>query len=232
MKDTNYEKVKRHISQGKFHKALQILMEELDYNQNDWNINSLIGFCYRATNNYSEAEKYYLAAIKLNPKDYSSFLGLGIIYQLKKEFSKAISTLKEAINLDPTKIEAINSLGYTYNKMGDINNALVEYNCALETLNNSAFNYLKSNNPEFIGESKDGEIFDVNPKYFGEMNKLLKSNILCATLLSNIGNCFLELGELEKAKEYFMESTAFTPADVNYDQPLIGLQHIKNLENQ
>jgi tetratricopeptide (TPR) repeat protein len=232
MKDINYDKVKSCINESKFLEALPILMEELNNNPDDCNVNSLIGFCYRAINDYDKSEKYYLTATKLNPNDYSSFLGLGIVYQLKEDFSKAISALNRAINIIPQKIEAVNSLGFTYKKMGDIKSALVEYNRAIKILNDSAFNYLKENNPKILGTSKDGKTFEVNPTFFVEIKKLLKSNILYATLMNNIGGCFVDLGQLQKAKECFLESLEFIPEGVKYEPPIIGLKHIEKLGNK
>ena len=229
MKDSNYEKVKLCISESKFQEALKILIEELNNNPSDCNINSLIGFCYRALGNYDKSEKYYLTATTLNSNDYSSFLGLGIIYQLKEDFNKAISVLKEANKLEPQKIEAINSLGFTYRKMGDIKSALIEYYRAVEVLNESAFNYIKNNNPEIIGSSKDDKIFDVNPLFLLEIKKVLKSNIQYASLMNNIGACFLESGQTQNAKECFLESIEFTPENIKYDPPVMGLKYLDEM---
>lgn len=53
-------------------------------------------------------------------------------------------------------------------------------------------------------------------------------NKIYATYLNNIGVAYAEMGNSEKAKEYFREAIAFTPKGTDYPNPKIGLNELND----
>jgi len=73
---------------------------------------------------YISAEKWYIEAVKKNPKNPKIFSRLGVIYLEQKNFADAIESLKEAIRLDPDSASAHFNLSYALNAEGDNKGAI------------------------------------------------------------------------------------------------------------
>ena len=66
----------------------------------------------------------------------------------------------------------------------------------------------------------------VLPNFIHTFANCLTWNKLYATYLNNIGVAYAEMGNNEKAKEYFREAIAFTPKGTDYPNPIIGLKEL------
>lgn len=73
---------------------------------------------------YISAEKWYIEAVKKNPKNAKIFSRLGVIYLEQRNFADAIESLKEAIRLDSESASAHFNLSYALNIEGDKRNAI------------------------------------------------------------------------------------------------------------
>ncbi len=219
-------KIQHFINSGSYVDALYLLRREVFRDPDDWNIYYLMGFCYRAINDYEMSIRCYLDASSINPDDSSIYLGLGIAYQLNNDFENAVSSFDKAIQINKNFIEAYNSLGLTYSKQGKYELAIQTYKSGIEKLIDSYIEKTNKINPDIIGSSKDGKILKINTRLFDEVQRLLKSEVIYATLINNIGYCHLELNRFDEAKKCFQESIEFTPEGVNYMPPKLGLQNL------
>ena len=68
---------------------------------------------------YISAERWYLEAIKKNPKDPKIYARLGTIYIEQKNFPDARDAFEEAIKLDDSVACRFFNLSYIYNSIGD-----------------------------------------------------------------------------------------------------------------
>ena len=66
----------------------------------------------------------------------------------------------------------------------------------------------------------------VLPNFIHTFADCLTWNKIYATYLNNIGVAYAEMGNNEKAREYFKESIAFTPIGTDYPNPKIGLKEL------
>lgn len=73
---------------------------------------------------------------------------------------------------------------------------------------------------------KDGARY-LLPAYFAAFSNALRSDILYANIVNNIGTLFAEDGEKEEAKKCFLEAIDFTPQGVKFNNPHIGLENLK-----
>src|SRR3990170_570067 len=211
MNEFAFNKVQHFINSGSYVDALYLLRRELVHDPDDWNTYYLMGFCYRAINDYEMSIRCYLDATSINPEESSIYLGLGIVYQLNNDLENAVNSFIKAIRINKNFIEAFNSLGLTYSRQFKYELAIQEYRNGIDRLMNSDIDKISQRNPEIIGSSKDGKSLEVNTRLFEEVNKLLKSEIIYATLINNIGYCYLELHQTDEAKKCFQESIEFTP---------------------
>lgn len=73
---------------------------------------------------------------------------------------------------------------------------------------------------------KDGAKY-LLPAYFAAFSNALRSDILYANIVNNIGTLFAETGETEEARKCFLEAIDFTPQGVKFDNPHINLENLK-----
>lgn len=73
---------------------------------------------------------------------------------------------------------------------------------------------------------KDGVRY-VLPNFINTFADCLTWNKIYATYMNNIGVVYAEMGNNEKAKEFFLEAIAFTPEGTYYPNPIIGLKEIE-----
>lgn len=73
---------------------------------------------------------------------------------------------------------------------------------------------------------KDGARY-LLPAYFAAFSNALRSDILYANIVNNIGTLFAETGETEEARKCFLEAIDFTPQGTRFDNPHINLENLK-----
>ena len=114
--------------------ALPLLLSLLRDNPGDANVHHLVGTCFRSLNRVPEAVHYLKRSTELSPGTGSYWLALGISLQLAEDFTGAIAALKAALEIDPDYALAFNSLALTQKKMGDLDNALHNYDGGVKAL--------------------------------------------------------------------------------------------------
>lgn len=63
---------------------------------------------------FSEAEKEYFKALKINPKEPMVYNNLGVIYMNQKKWEKAIESFKKELEINPNYDHALYNLGVVY----------------------------------------------------------------------------------------------------------------------
>jgi FOG: TPR repeat, SEL1 subfamily len=98
----------------------------------------MLGYIYDLTNDYKNAEKYYLMSIKSGNTD--SVYNLALIYDAQSKYSEAERYYLKAI--EKGDVGAINNLGTLYANQGRNNEAEQYYRLAIEKGSPNAFNNL------------------------------------------------------------------------------------------
>jgi tetratricopeptide (TPR) repeat protein len=91
---------------------------------------------------YTDAEKYYLEAAKLNPKEERPYIGLGTVYAAQEKASDAIQAFRKAVELKPKSAVSHFNLGVIFVALGKQKEA-VEQDNALEGLDKNLWKKLK-----------------------------------------------------------------------------------------
>ena len=79
-----------------------------------------------------EALKNSIKAIELDDSNFNGWLNAGTIYLLNKKFKQALECFNKCSILQPKSIEILNNRAITYDEMGDFNNAIADYQNAIE----------------------------------------------------------------------------------------------------
>ncbi|MFT5219420.1 MAG: tetratricopeptide (TPR) repeat protein [Planctomycetota bacterium] len=99
----NLEPVLEMIENGQFDAAIDFLHTELDYDPDNADILTLLGFSYRKSRNFEDAMTYYEWAIKSEPEHRGANEYLGELYLETNQIDKAVEQLN--------KLESLCSVG-------------------------------------------------------------------------------------------------------------------------
>jgi tetratricopeptide (TPR) repeat protein len=101
--------------------------------------------------------------------------------------------------------------------------ALGIYNQVFSFLCKEAANY--ANKPGNFGDS--GKTREIFPNCFKDAKEFLKKDGLACKISNNMGTIFAETGDIDSAEKMFKQSIDLTPDDMDYKDPIIGLQNLK-----
>jgi tetratricopeptide (TPR) repeat protein len=117
-----------------YSEALRVSLKAMESDPYDWEGYYLVGQCYRFLGDYEEAINFLVRAGELGRNIPSVYLALGISLQLNKQYDFAERSLLRALGLNPTFVEAYNSLALTQKKQGKYEEALHNYDQALDVI--------------------------------------------------------------------------------------------------
>jgi len=176
---------------------------------------SALGNLYRNFGEYSRAVAYYESALKIGRQVHDRKLTstnlsrLGEIECERGNFDRALSCLKEATDLNrescnpKNMVESYNLLGLAYLRYGDFCNALISCESASETAKQMGSARLVSTCLQNMGRIY--ELSGDNPKaiahYSQALNACREAGLPVVFLHGRIADCYLALGQLEKAEE-------------------------------
>jgi tetratricopeptide (TPR) repeat protein len=77
-----------------------------------------LGAHYLEQNNLAEAERFYLEALKSNPKYFDAYSNLGDVYRMQRRFAEAEQAYRKAVELGAPYADTHYNLGVTYTSQG------------------------------------------------------------------------------------------------------------------
>ena len=92
--DVDLKPIVKLITVGDFNGAIDRLHEELDYDPDNPDILSLLGFSYRSTRRYDEALTFYQWALRADPEHKGANEYLGELYLQTNQLDKAMQQLE------------------------------------------------------------------------------------------------------------------------------------------
>ncbi|PLX10865.1 MAG: hypothetical protein C0594_04285 [Marinilabiliales bacterium] len=140
----------------------------------------------------------------INPNRYDLNYRLGLLYgENKIDLKKALNYLEKAITIKPDSFEAYKALGAGYGELGDFEKS-IQYSSKASQLkpNDQQLKINLGITYKFYGAKIFNEQHDYKKalEYFLEGVKLLPND---PQLLQNIGLTYQQLGNMQKANEYY-----------------------------
>ncbi|KAI8618437.1 hypothetical protein BC830DRAFT_1108994 [Chytriomyces sp. MP71] len=117
---------------GQHSEAIKIYNMALNYANSDWDLHFRKGLCFKALEQYSQAEAAFFDSLRFQTT-VSALQALGKIYILQNRFEDARSLYESAFQQYPEQPEFIVALGLLYVRSGDYENAFKFVKCALST---------------------------------------------------------------------------------------------------
>ena len=94
--------------------AVQCFFKSVESNPSNHTSWYLLGRCYMATNQYTDACEAYNRAVNLNPNDPQVWCSLGVLYYAFGQYREALGMLSRALRLDPKMADAWYNVGALY----------------------------------------------------------------------------------------------------------------------
>eukprot|EP00981_Chlorochromonas_danica_P008140 scaffold2028_cov181-Ochromonas_danica.AAC.18 len=94
--------------------AVQCFFKAVETNPSNHVAWYLLGRCYMATSQYTDAWEAYNRAVNLNPNDPQVWCSLGVLYYAFGQYKEALGMLARALKLDPTLADAWYNVGALY----------------------------------------------------------------------------------------------------------------------
>lgn len=133
MDHQTFERVSRWFEQKRYVEALRILEAEIHRSTiPHWNTLYLAGQAARFLSRFDLAGDRLRAAIRAGAREPSVYHALGVVLQQQGDLEGALDAFAQALELDPEHDVSRNSLGLTYRMMGRFEEALQQYDRALD----------------------------------------------------------------------------------------------------
>lgn len=220
-----------------YESALSILENFYSFNSEDLHLNLLLGEIHLEIGQDRESLNYFNKALRLSPGNSQALYGLGRVFYLKGDLDRSAQLIGRAIDAGLNKAEVYNDLGIVYSQIGKFFQAEQCFKKAMEL--NPDFEYavvnlsslyinldrydealrLIDDHAECRSLSIDlvfnrglalelKEMFDMAIKEFDRILARQKSNFKA---LYHKGYCYLNMGDIYKARECFQRCLKMDP---------------------
>ena len=119
----------------------EICLGYLSKNKKDSVCMNILGQCFFAEGNYSEAIKVFDNILSFDSKNLSALNSLGRIYHEKREAKKAEKFFLDALKIDGRSFHVINNIAGYYREEGKSNKAIEYYKKAITLNPNNSYIY-------------------------------------------------------------------------------------------
>lgn len=185
--------------------AISELYQAIDLDPRHRNSLHLLGFIYFGREEFAEAERYFLAALEVDPGYYEARANLGALYLARSRWQDAIDTLMPLAEdkLYPTPYLVQNNIGYAYQHLGKPDLAEKHYKIAV---------FLK---PEMcLAHNNMGQLYAETGRIDLAVRAFDRAISRCPTYVDpyfNLGVIYSNSGQLDIARQSFQKCYELGP---------------------
>ncbi len=147
------------------------------------------------------AIKYYLKAIKIDPKFVQAYDNIGKIYRMLEKYDLSIKYYKKSIKIFPSGTVARGNLAIVYHRLNQFEDAINEYKILIDIQPNDPEGYYGIARIYSSQEVNELELALINAKKALDIYKKNPPNYI-GDSYAQIGIIYYNLGNKEKAKTY------------------------------
>lgn len=222
-------------TQGKYDEAISYYVKALEINPNDSKLHYNIGTAFQAKGDLEHAQQAYNKSLEIDPKNEKTTLALNLLTKQISEnqvkelsiravelqnsgnFQEAITTYLAAISINPSETQLYYNLGTAYQRAGDLNNAQIQYQKAIE---------LDKGNPTYLNTLKLVKVELANPliqsaltkQTTNDLNGAIADYIKALELVPddsqtyfNLATAYQANNQIDNAIESYLKAVAIDP---------------------
>ncbi|MEO0216597.1 MAG: tetratricopeptide repeat protein, partial [candidate division WOR-3 bacterium] len=225
------------LEQGRYEESKRVLSEALKVNPDFVELWVYLGFIAMDKRDFKLARYAFTEAAHRNADMVQIYYLLGIVAELEQEFTQAYFYYKKSLSLDPRSLLSLNALANLCDRIGRKDEALriFEKIIEIDTTDAIALNYvgytyaeraeslgyalkliekaleIEPNNGYFIDSR--GWVFYQLERYEEALSDLKRANELVEdpVILEHLGDVYLKLNEVTKAKEIYRQVLKLQP---------------------
>ena len=197
-------------------KALKIYLDLIQFDENNLNLQYLIGNCYIQKNNPKLAINHFLKALKINNKHLPSLNNLGGAFFQLDRFDDALKTFNEILKHEKNNINAKNNIANCYAALRKYEHALKIYE-----------NLVQKNPNDFITYNNLGNVYRNLNKYedaIKNYKKSLEINKKYVLSFYNLGELLSKIGKFKESIKMYEEIKTINP---DYKDIFSKILHVK-----
>ncbi len=208
LEEIRFDLAMEYESINNFQKAIKVLEEILDKNEENEAAIYEIAYCYERIGNFDKCIQYYTKYIDNNPYSFTAWYNLGNIYFLKENIEKAIWAYDYSIIINEDFASAHFNLGNIYMQTAEYDKALIAYQKCAEIDSSDALtlSYL-------------GEAYERLERYEEALDCYRRSKDMNGEIAEpwlGIG-IILELqGDMKQALSYLEQAVLLQPDNANF----------------
>ncbi len=222
-------------SEGKYSEAISQYVKALEINPGDTKIHYNIGTAFQATDDFEHAEKAYKKALELDPanakarsaldllakqandKKVKELISRAVELQNSNNFQEAITTYLAAISINSNDHSLYYNLGTAYQAAGDLNNAQVQYQKALD-LDKANQTYL--NTMKNLNSSKAEPLIQsaINKQSLNDLQGAIADYLMAIELVPDDAQTRFNLGTAYQANKQVDEAIQSYQRAVQLDE--------------
>jgi len=179
-------------------KAIVYWKRYLECNEEDIQVMTRVGDSYKKLKNLADSEKFYGQALAIDGEDKYALLGIGSLFYKAEKDDKALDYLERLLALDDRYVAVLTMVGNIYRRRQEYEKAIEFYQKAVEHEPDNTF--------ALYGL---GDCHRWTRKYEEVIHwwgKILEKEPRNQVMHSRVGDAYLNLEQMDKAKEHYQQS--------------------------
>ncbi len=199
---------------NRIRESVDLLVRLLELRPEDGRAHTRLADAYKRIGQRDDAVTHYRRAIALDPRNRYALMGLGDLYHKEHRQEETLACWEALLALDPTLVTIQTQVGNIHRKRLAFEKAIPYFQAALAREPHNRFaTFGLADSLRGLGR------FAEAAPVWEEMLELDTGNV---QVLTRAGDCFLRLGQVEKAERLFTRAV-----HSGYDKPaLLGLARI------
>ncbi|MET0082180.1 MAG: sulfotransferase [Sedimenticola sp.] len=204
--------------------AVDLCQSAMQINPGDASVHVALGKAQLAMNFWEDALASFTKAVDLDPSNYEANVGIGHILKDRGNTEGAMTAFRKAIDIKPDDPRAHRGLGNVYGDLGELDTAAELYRKAvgIDPKFTVAYRHL-ANLKRYSSDDNDISVME-SLLAEGELSENQKLHLSFA-----LGKAHDDLGEYEKAIDYFIEANRLGRKERGYssqreEQSFTGIQ--------
>lgn len=211
----------KNISESNFEKAVGILEEAYEIDNQNNEILKNLGLCYYNLQKNTKAQEFFTKALNVNPDDATSLYYSGSINILNLDLQTAKLQLQKVLELRPEYLDAYKNLGVIYFNLKQIDKAVEILEKGLQ-YSQDAPEYYRLFASAYIVSRQNQKAADLLEEF------IERTKIETYELYNLLGSAYLGLKNLEKSREYYLKSIVLNDKNDIAQKALSLLDTIEN----
>jgi tetratricopeptide (TPR) repeat protein len=207
----------QYMKEKRYADAIPLLLQLKKEEIKDWTLYYTVGQCCRFSGDLASAYQFLETAKQINRLNAEIVYAFGEVCQLRLKYEDAIRAYEDVITLEPNRIAAYNKIGLLYARMNKTEEAMKWFQRGMKQV--SVLENVGIDMNDDVGRQHLKSKMELGFAFpCTKPEDTMDLQLIKAILISNMGVCYLEKEEKDKARELFESSLSILPKGSIYNE--------------